>query len=81
MVALLDFFFFLSADAARIVGGFDHKNVAFDQNYNVTWGNHHAQLLNQGKEVQLSLDQSSGVLYILLSLSPFYIFRFHVFTI
>ncbi|CAI9300818.1 unnamed protein product [Lactuca saligna] len=60
MVALLDFFFFLSADATRTIGGFDQKNVAFDQNYNVTWGNHHAQLLNQGKEVQLSLDQSSG---------------------
>ncbi|KAI3749639.1 hypothetical protein L2E82_20254 [Cichorium intybus] len=57
MVVLFDGFFLLS-DAGR-TAGFD-KNVPFDEFYNVTWGNHHVQFLNQGREVKLSLDQSSG---------------------
>ncbi|KAK3043181.1 hypothetical protein RJ639_001614 [Escallonia herrerae] len=32
----------------------------FDQNYNVTWGFDHATFLDQGKEVQLLIDQYSG---------------------
>ncbi|CAL5380576.1 unnamed protein product [Camellia sinensis] len=35
-------------------------DVPFDENYYVTWANNHASILDQGREVQLSLDQSSG---------------------
>nr|KAJ0185560.1 hypothetical protein LSAT_V11C900460460 [Lactuca sativa] len=35
-------------------------NASFDENYKIIWGNQHVQLLNQGREVQLSLDKSSG---------------------
>ncbi|KAF5743685.1 xyloglucan endotransglucosylase/hydrolase protein 2-like [Tripterygium wilfordii] len=34
--------------------------VSFNDNYYITWGNNHAQLLNQGTELQLTLDQTSG---------------------
>ncbi|KAJ4728787.1 Xyloglucan endotransglucosylase/hydrolase [Melia azedarach] len=35
-------------------------NTNFYDNYYVTWGHDHALLLNQGREIQLSLDRKSG---------------------
>ncbi|KAL4558573.1 hypothetical protein LXL04_036774 [Taraxacum kok-saghyz] len=53
IVALFEVILFLRiSDAA--------KNASFDENYKITWGNQHVQLLNQGREVQLTLDKSSG---------------------
>ncbi|VYS62487.1 unnamed protein product [Arabidopsis thaliana] len=42
------------------VKGIDQSKVGFDDNYVVTWGQNNVLKLNQGKEVQLSLDHSSG---------------------
>jgi xyloglucan:xyloglucosyl transferase len=36
------------------------NNISFDQNYKVTWGFDHVFSLNQGREIQLSMDISSG---------------------
>nr|XP_043638330.1 xyloglucan endotransglucosylase/hydrolase protein 2-like [Erigeron canadensis] len=36
------------------------KNASFDQNYQVTWGRDRILFFKHGREVQLSLDQSSG---------------------
>jgi len=44
------------------VNGIDQSKVGFDDNYVVTWGQNNVLKLNQGKEVQLSLDHSSGPL-------------------
>ncbi|CAE5977198.1 unnamed protein product [Arabidopsis arenosa] len=46
---------FTANTRARGRGGTD-----FDVHYAVTWGQDHILKLNQGKEVQLSMDQSSG---------------------
>ncbi|GLT24942.1 hypothetical protein SLA2020_001030 [Shorea laevis] len=35
-------------------------NASFDQSYQITWGNDHVKSLNQGKEIQVSLDKTSG---------------------
>ncbi|XP_007049742.2 PREDICTED: xyloglucan endotransglucosylase/hydrolase protein 2 [Theobroma cacao] len=53
LLGLLAFFLFgrLSADA---------DIVRFDENYEITWGYDHVLLFNQGREVQLSMDISSG---------------------
>ncbi|PIN08218.1 Xyloglucan:xyloglucosyl transferase [Handroanthus impetiginosus] len=48
------FFILVFVDAAR------SKNVPFDLNYEVTWGNDHVSILNQESEVQLSMDAQSG---------------------
>ncbi|KAF5731244.1 hypothetical protein HS088_TW19G00850 [Tripterygium wilfordii] len=42
------------ADAAK------EGEVSFNENYKVLWGSDHVQLLNQEKEVRLTLDPSSG---------------------
>jgi xyloglucan:xyloglucosyl transferase len=34
--------------------------ITFDQNYKVTWGGNHVMYINQGKEIQLTMDYSSG---------------------
>lgn len=34
--------------------------TSFNDNYHVTWGHDHALLLNQDREIQLTLDQKSG---------------------
>ncbi|XP_010440650.1 PREDICTED: xyloglucan endotransglucosylase/hydrolase protein 2 [Camelina sativa] len=49
------FLMFTANARARGRGGID-----FDKNYVVTWGQNHVLKLNQGKEVELSMDQSSG---------------------
>lgn len=36
------------------------EEIIFDQNYNVTWGGNHVMSINQGKEIQLTMDYSSG---------------------
>ena len=41
-------------------------SIDFDVNYVVTWGQDHILKLNQGKEVQLSMDYSSGSMFFLL---------------
>ncbi|KAJ4957325.1 hypothetical protein NE237_014108 [Protea cynaroides] len=33
---------------------------SFDTNYEITWGSDHVQSINQGREIQLSMDKSSG---------------------
>ncbi|XP_062078174.1 xyloglucan endotransglucosylase/hydrolase protein 2-like [Humulus lupulus] len=35
-------------------------NTSFDENYKVTWGFDHVLSLNQGTQIQLSMDKSSG---------------------
>ncbi|GLT24943.1 hypothetical protein SLA2020_001040 [Shorea laevis] len=37
-----------------------NADVSFDQFYQVTWGYDHVLSLNQGREIQLSMDKSSG---------------------
>lgn len=39
-----------------------NQEASFDENYVVTWGQEQVLKLNQGKEVQLSMDHSSGQL-------------------
>lgn len=34
--------------------------VPFDQNYKVAWGETHASTIDNGREIQLSMDASSG---------------------
>ena len=36
------------------------EDVPWSQNYVILYGQEHTQLLNQGKEIQISVDQSSG---------------------
>lgn len=42
------------------VGEAAEDDVSFDQNYVVRYGNDHFLKLNQGRDVQLSLDQTTG---------------------
>ncbi|KAD4584392.1 hypothetical protein E3N88_21993 [Mikania micrantha] len=51
MVAIFETFFLLG-DAI--------PDASFDENYNVTWGDNHVLFLNQGREVRLLLDETSG---------------------
>ncbi|XP_050208060.1 xyloglucan endotransglucosylase/hydrolase protein 2-like [Mercurialis annua] len=48
-----------------LIGGVLSKRIIrdtniFDKHYQVTWGKDHVLLLNQGKEIQLSMDNTSG---------------------
>ncbi|KAL6968009.1 xyloglucan:xyloglucosyl transferase [Sarracenia purpurea var. burkii] len=38
-------------------------DLSFDENYYVTWGNNHVSSLNQGTEIQLSMDKSSAFMH------------------
>lgn len=42
--------------------------TSFDSNYEITWGDFNVLSLNQGSEIQLSMDKSSGQLFLALSL-------------
>ncbi|CAL2280191.1 unnamed protein product [Prunus armeniaca] len=56
---VLGFFVFL----LLLVGGTiasNNDDSAFDKNYEITWGNDHVLSLDQGREIQLSLDSHSG---------------------
>jgi xyloglucan:xyloglucosyl transferase len=44
---------------AREIGR-NEEVISFDQNYKVTWGGDHVMYINQGKEIQLTMDYSSG---------------------
>ncbi|KAJ4846021.1 hypothetical protein Tsubulata_002536 [Turnera subulata] len=39
------------------------KGPSISENYQITWGNDHVFTSNQGRQVQLSLDQASGHIY------------------
>ena len=62
LLTLLQAFLLLGA----VVGGRMSDDISFDENYIITWGNDHVLSLNQGRLVQLSLDQSSGFNLLLL---------------
>lgn len=36
------------------------RDIPFDVNYNIVWGNDHVSFLDQGREAQLSMDVQSG---------------------
>lgn len=55
-------FVFLSLFLIRKVFGEDGE-IGFDVNYKVIWGGDHVVYMNQGKEIQLSMDEASGILY------------------
>ncbi|KAJ4956091.1 hypothetical protein NE237_012874 [Protea cynaroides] len=50
----LAFFLVSGAVAARAT------DPSFDTNYEITWGSDHVQSIDQGREIQLSMDNSSG---------------------
>ncbi|KAA8550615.1 hypothetical protein F0562_002299 [Nyssa sinensis] len=57
--SVLGFFaFFLQA--VVLMGGKASDINSFDTNYYITWGNDHVLSQNQGREIQLSMDISSG---------------------
>lgn len=66
VIGLLSFFVLLGAVFAQCScsDGDDDSNsdtdISFDRNYYVQWGNDHVWPINQGKEIQLSLDLASG---------------------
>ncbi|XP_059315611.1 xyloglucan endotransglucosylase/hydrolase protein 2-like [Lycium ferocissimum] len=39
---------------------FEGQALPFDKNYNISWGNNNVKSLNNGEEIQLSLDKFSG---------------------
>ncbi|XP_039013822.1 xyloglucan endotransglucosylase/hydrolase protein 2-like [Hibiscus syriacus] len=45
---------------AVIACGSRAVNVSFDKNYHVTWGNYHVKYVNQGTEIDVSMDKASG---------------------
>lgn len=51
---------FLVADWIFVYG--KNGGISFDQNYEVIWGGDRVVSLNQGKEIQLSMDNNSGYL-------------------
>lgn len=60
---------------------FMSDDSTFDESYGVTWGKDHVMSLDQGRQLQLSLDQSSGFIH-LLFLSLFLIlFSFFFFSL
>ncbi|KAK7304509.1 hypothetical protein VNO77_42390 [Canavalia gladiata] len=54
------FLLFLVAHVFPIAKGSSSEQISFNQNYMVTWGGSHVVFLNQGKEIQLAMDKSSG---------------------
>ena len=56
----LIFLILLLADGVLVRGSINITEISFDQNYEVTWGDNHVVSLNQGKEIQLTMDNSSG---------------------
>ncbi|KAI9400435.1 hypothetical protein POPTR_002G244200v4 [Populus trichocarpa] len=49
-------FLLMGGVLARRNGG----DASFDQNYDITWGYDHVKSLDEGRQIQLSLDHSSG---------------------
>lgn len=54
-LSLVAFFFLGGVLASR-----NGSEVSFEQNFDITWGNDHVLSLDQGRELQLSMDNSSG---------------------
>ncbi|XP_022758695.1 putative xyloglucan endotransglucosylase/hydrolase protein 1 [Durio zibethinus] len=52
--------FFFGLLIAAIVSAIRAGDVSFDKNYHVTWGNSHVTSLNQGREIHLLMDNTSG---------------------
>ncbi|MED6203898.1 hypothetical protein PIB30_003636 [Stylosanthes scabra] len=52
----------LFATDGAVAGGGEggSRKVSFDENYKVIWGDNHVVSLNQGTELQLTMDNSSG---------------------
>lgn len=48
-------------------------DVNFDENYAVTWGGDHVVYMNQGKDIQISMDKASGY-FTILFLSLLFLF-------
>ena len=46
-----------------VFGSGKNGKIGFDENYKVIWGGDHVVSLNQGKEIQLSMDRVSGILF------------------
>ena len=53
------FLLVLVADGV-LAGGREREEISFDQNYEVIWDGSFVVPLNQGKEIQLTMDKSSG---------------------
>jgi len=53
------FFIFLLLLRVVVQGKMDTE-TRFDQNYEVIWGDDHVVSLNQGRQIQLTMDNSSG---------------------
>ncbi|XP_031285504.1 xyloglucan endotransglucosylase/hydrolase protein 2-like [Pistacia vera] len=63
VVGLLSFFVLLGgvfAQSNYSDSYYSDSDSSFDQNYYITWGNDHVRSLNEGREIQLSMDRSSG---------------------
>ncbi|EXB99131.1 Xyloglucan endotransglucosylase/hydrolase protein 2 [Morus notabilis] len=58
--ALDMFFVFFVIGGWGLIASKNTDISTFDQNYQVTWGFDHVLSLNQGREIQLSMDNSSG---------------------
>ncbi|KAL1834901.1 hypothetical protein ACET3Z_004552 [Daucus carota] len=54
------FFAVIILDLLIITGVMGLQDKRFDENYVVTWGNEHVMYTNGGRDVQLSMDKSSG---------------------
>lgn len=74
MCSLYLIFLLLLVDDDVLARGVIATELSFDQNYKVIWGDDHVVSLNHGKEIQLTMDNSSG--YIILPLSPMQLLLF-----
>lgn len=54
------FFVLIILDLVIITGVMGVQDKRFDENYAVTWGNEHVKFMNEGRDVELSMDPSSG---------------------
>ncbi|KAL8106608.1 xyloglucan endotransglucosylase/hydrolase protein 2-like isoform X2 [Apium graveolens] len=54
------FFALIILDLVIITGVMGVQDKRFDENYAVTWGNEHVKFVNEGRDIQLSMDPSSG---------------------
>lgn len=57
---LFIFLLLVVADGILVPGSMNITEINFNQNYEVTRGDNHVMSLNQGKEIQLTMDNSSG---------------------
>lgn len=55
--------FFFALLLTAIVNASRANDVSFDQNYHITWGSSHVTSLNEGREIHISMDNVSGLVY------------------